>query len=210
MTGFRHSTSALAITLAACSGQAEPLLSVRPDSSTGIQFAIDISPGEGIPVIEAQRAVLVLRSAPDAGAPVVDSLAGRVGRRIAYDSTRYQTLKSGELRVVTPLSLAGRNLGALTHLTRERYYHAPGADVSIPVAANATIEFLQYRAEGTCFVRIDNQVIDAQPCPGFGKESVEVVREPVTEWWILVRGPRGIPGWLIVSDSTAKAVRREF
>jgi hypothetical protein len=195
--------------LTACGGKADTLMSVTPDNTLEVQFAVDLWPGEGIPVIEARREVLMLREEPDSSAPVVDSLIGRVGRRIAFDSTRFQTLSSGELRVVTPLNVAGRDLGVLTHLTRERYYHEPMADVSIPVRESGTIEFLQYRAEGTCFVRIEKRVIDAQPCPGFGKESVEVVREPVTKWWIHVRGLNG-HGWLLVSDSTAQSVRREF
>ena len=198
------------VALSGCSGQTEPLLTVRPDSSSAVQFAVDLWPGEGIPVIEARRALLLLRAAPDTSAPVVDSLSGRVGQRIAFDSTRFQTLRSGELRVVTPLQVAGRDLGDITHLTRDRYYHANAPDVSLPIAPTGTIEFLQYRAEGTCFVRIEKRVIDAHPCPGFGKESVEVVRQPVTEWWILVRGQGGAKGWLLVSDSTAKSVGREF
>ena len=181
-----------------------------PDSTSAVQFAVDLWPGEGIPVIEARRAVLLLRAAPDSSAIVVDSLSGRVGQRIAFDSTRFQTLRSGELRVVTPLRVAGRDLGEITHLTRDRYYHAPAPDVALTVVPPGTIEFLQYRAEGTCFVRIEKRVIDAQPCPGFGKESVEVVRQPVTQWWILVQGQRRTSGWLLVSDSTAKAVGREF
>ena len=207
MNALRH---VLVVVLVACTGQAETLMSVTPDSTPAVQFTIDLWPGEGIPIIEARRAVLMLRAAPDSSAPVMDSLTGRVGRRIAFDSTQFQTRRSGELRVVTPLLVAGRDLGGLTHLTRDRYYHAPGPDVSIPLAPPATIEFLQYRAEGTCFVRIERRVIDSQPCPGFGKESVEVVREPVTQWWIFVRGQGGAHGWLLVSDSTAQSARREF
>lgn len=197
------------VILSACGGQAETLKSVTRDSTPAVQFAIDLWPGEGIPVIEARRAVLILRTAPDSTAPVADSLIGRIGRRIAFDSTRFQTRRVGEGRVVTPLHVVGRDLGELTHLTRERYYNERAPDVSIPLASRATIEFLQYRAEGTCFVRIERRVLDAQPCPGFGKESVEVVRQPITEWWIFVRSD-GAYGWLMVSDSTAQSVRREF
>ena len=200
----------IAVVLSGCSGQNEPLLTITPDSGSAVQFAIDLWPGEGIPVIEARRAVLVLRAAPDSSAPVVDSLSGRVGRRIAFDSTRFQTLRSGEIRVVTPIQIAGRDLGQITHLTHDGYYHSKVPEVALPITPPDTVEFLQYRAEGTCFVRIEKRVIDAQPCPGFGKESVEVVREPVTRWWILVRGQGGTSGWLLVSDSTAQAVRREF
>lgn len=210
MTGPRNVLPAFTIVLAACSGQSEPLLTARPDTTPAVQFTIDLWPGEGIPVIEAKRPVLLLRAEPDVDAPVVDSLNGRLGRRIAFDSTQFQTIRSGELRVVKPLEVAGRDLGELTHLSRDRYYHAEAPDISIPLAAPATIEFLQYRAEGTCFVRIERRVIDAHPCPGFGKDSVEVVRQPVTRWWIQVRGQGGAYGWLIVSDSTAQSVRREF
>lgn len=210
MNGPRNVPLAFAVTIAACSGQSEPLLTARPDTAPAVQFSIDLWPGEGIPVIEARRPVLLLRDAPDVDSPVVDSLTGRVGRRIPFDSTQFQTIRSGEIRVVTPLQVAGRDLGELTHLTRDRYYHAQAPEVSIPLTAPATIEFLQYRAEGTCFVRIERRVIDAQPCPGFGKDSVEVVRQPVTRWWILARGQGGAHGWLVVSDSTAQSVRREF
>jgi hypothetical protein len=35
----------------------------------------------------------------------------------------------------------------------------------VGVRASESIEYLQYRAEGTCFVRIADAVIDASPCP---------------------------------------------
>jgi len=201
---------ALLFVLAACGGQAETLMSVAQDSTPAVQFTIDLWPGEGIPVIEAKRSLLRLLAAPDPSSPVVDSVHARIGQRLAFDSTRFQTIRSGSLRVVTPMTVTGRDLGESSRLTGDRYYHGSASEVSKPVAATATIEFLQYRAEGTCFVRIDRHVIDAQPCPGFGKESVEVVVNPVTRWWILVRGQGGSSGWLLVSDSTAQAVRREF
>ena len=185
-------------------------MTVAPDSTSPVQFSIDIWPGEGIPVIETRRALLRLRAAPDPEAPVFDSVQGRIGQRLAYDSTRVQTIRSGSFRAVTPLRIVGRDMGAATHLTLARYYQAPDQEVSIPVTAPATIEFLQYRAEGTCFVRINGHVIDAEPCPGLGKDSVELVAQPATRWWIRVRGQNGSHGWLLVSDSTAQSVRREF
>lgn len=185
-------------------------MTVAPDSASSVQFSIDIWPGEGIPVIETKRAVLRLRAAPDPDAHVVDSIQGRVGQRLAFDSTRVQTIRSGSFRAVLPLRVVGRDMGETSHLTLARYYQAPGQEVSIPVTAPATIEFLQYRAEGTCFVRINRHVIDAEPCPGWGQDSVELVAHPATRWWIRVRGQNGSHGWLLVSDSTAQSVRREF
>ena len=195
--------------LAACSGQAETLMTVAPDSAHPVQFSVDVWPGEGIPVIETKRAVLRLRAAPDPESPVVDSIHGRVGQRLLFDSTRVQTIRSGSLRAVQPLRVVGRDMGESSHLTLARYYASDQA-VSIPVLAPGTIEYLQYRAEGTCFVRINRRVIDAEPCPGWGRESVELVAHPATRWWIRVRGQGGSHGWLLVSDSTAQSVRREF
>ena len=196
--------------MAACGGQGEPLLTAAARTEDTVVFAADLWPGEGIPVIEMQRTALPLRAKPDPAAHVVDTLRGRVGQRIAFDSTRFHTIKTGAIQVLEPLTLSGRDLGDVTRLTLDLYYHTSLAEVSIPIAAGTTIDFLQYRAEGTCFVRVERRVIDAHPCPGFGRESVKVVREPVTRWWIMTHGASGVPGWLLVSDTTARPVRREF
>ena len=199
-----------ALWLVGCTGQGEPLLGSSVREGESVVFASDVWPGEGIPVIEMRRSALPLYTEPDHTSGVVDTLRGRVGQRVAFDSTRYQTIESGTIRIHSPLGLKGRDLGDVKHLTLDRYYQPNEAETSIPLAASSTVEFLQYRAEGTCFVRVENRVIDAHPCPGFGRESVSVVRDPVTRWWVLVRGVKDKPGWLLVSDSTAKSVRREF
>lgn len=210
MTACRRSVSLYALWMTACVGQGETLLGSAVRSEDTVAFAVDLWPGEGIPVIEMQDTALLVRAQPDPAAEVVDTLRGRTGQRVAFDSTRYQTIATGAFEILQPFQLTGRDLGAIRRLTLDQYYHSSVTETSIPLPAPATIEFLQYRAEGTCFVRIDRRVIDAQPCPGFGRESVTVVREPVTRWWILTRGTRGVPGWLLVSDTTARSVRREF
>jgi hypothetical protein len=198
------------IALTSCTSHSESTLrAALPDTAPMVKFTVDLWPGEGIPVIEMRRAMLPLREAPDPASPVVDTLRGRTGKRLAYDSTRVQTLEAGSFRVHTPLTLTGRDLGDISYVSLDRYY-ASLPDVTMDIAATDTITYLQYRAEGTCFVRMARRVIDANPCPGFGKESVAVLREPVTRWWIRVQGEAGVWGWLVVSDSTAQAVRREF
>ena len=200
-----------ALFVAGCTTQDEPLLtSALPKPPADIVFASDIWPGEGIPVIVLQRTALPVFAEPDPSATVVDTLKGRVGQRVSFDSTRYQTLTSGSVAIHTLFTLTGRDLGDVKRLTLDRYYQPNEAEVSIPIVAPETLEFLQYRAEGSCFVRVQGKVIDAQPCPGFGRESVSVIRDPVTRWWILVRGAGGASGWILVSDTTARAVRREF
>jgi hypothetical protein len=57
---------------------------------------------------------------------------------------------------------------------------------------------------------MDQRVIDANPCPAFVTDSVRVERAPITRWWIRLSGQGGASGWLLVSDSTAQSIRREF
>jgi hypothetical protein len=171
-------------------------------------FAIALWPGEGIPVIQARRALVLLHASPDLASPVVDSLVGDVGADVTYDSTHYQTLQPGLIRVIGALQLTGRDLGSVAHLTRERYQSTSPPEVADSMRPPATIVYLQDRAEGTCFVRIGQRVIDADPCPALGEGNVRVERRPVTRWWIGVRGSGGRFGWVVVSDTTAQAVRR--
>ena len=194
----------------ACTGQSEAALSTANRSASGsVEFTVDLWPGEGIPVIEARRSMLLVRAEPDPDSPVVDTVRVPVGRRLVFDATRLQTITPGTMRSLAPMQVTGRDMGSTTHVSHEQYYY-PTPDVSVPLAAATTIDYLQYRAEGTCFVRIEQRVIDAHPCPGFGPESVVVERQPLTRWWIRVQGVSGAAGWILVSDSTAQSVRREF
>lgn len=212
MSTVRNACVAVALLFTACGGQPEPPgRTDQPGPDTTSAFTVELWPGEGIPVIEARRATLLLRASPDDGATIVDSLQGVRGRRLAWDSTQVQTVDPGIIRVLTSARVSGRDLGTEVRLTRERYYQPSGLpDVDTVLAAPAVLEYLQDRAEGTCFVRLDRRIVDANPCPAFVPDSARVERAPVTRWWIRARGVGGAFGWLLVSDSTARSVRREF
>lgn len=206
----RCSLSAGLSVLYACAPQGERLRADAASDSTTVAFAIDLWPGEGIPVIEMRRDMLVLRAEPDLKSPMVDTLRGRIGQRVEFDSTWYQTTQPGVILFPQRGTVTGRDFGLVRHLARDRYYDSEVAEVTVSVPAGDSLAFLQYRAEGTCFMRIADRLIDAHPCPGFGRDSVLIVRQPETQWWIRARGQGGAFGWLLVSDSTALSVRREF
>ena len=65
-----------------------------------------------------------------------------------------------------------------------------------------TFEYLQYRAEGTCFIRIERRVIDAD-CPAYMKSMFKVEIEPKTELWIHVVFPGGPAGLATTSMTPA-------
>jgi hypothetical protein len=183
------------------------LVSPRRKSASKPVFEIDLSPGEGIPVIHAMSTKLVLRERPDTSSRVAGTLSVAIGHELPYDSTRFQTTGAGMVRVVAPARFKGRDHGSVTRLSVDQYY-APFASVDIDVAPPATIEFLQYRAEGSCFVRVDGRVIDAEECPVMD-DKFRLESEPKTLWWIYVRGAES-SGWLLLTDSSARVVKRTF
>ena len=199
----------VSVTVVACAQQpAGENPDVRAEDAEPV-FEVALWPGEGIPVVEAVGPRLLLRAAPAPTAAVVDSLILGESRGLAFDSTRYQTLMPARLTVAAPTVLAGRFFGRLRYLSREEYYRGAHPDTSIRLARGDTLSYLQYRAEGTCFVSVDGAVIDAGICPVADTVSIRASGQPLTSWWILVNMD-GHRGWVIVSDSTARVIDRRF
>jgi hypothetical protein len=202
----------LALALAACGRGERPAsdsVAQRVDAQATPAFEIALWPGEGIPVIVAVRSELPLMRAPSPDASNAGPLGAAAGSRIDYDSTRLQTVSPAEVTVTDSAVVRGRFLGATHLLSRDRYYSDAFRDTTIALARNDRFEYLQPRAEGSCFVRIDSSVIEANPCPTHDSAGFAVSGEPVLRWWIFARGDSA-SGWLLVSDSTAQVVRREF
>jgi len=202
----------LTLTLAACAGGERPAAdSVRDatDSLTAPVFEVGLWPGEGIPVIAAVRNDLPLLRSPSLDAVGTGTLSVPAGGPIAYDSTRYQTVVPATVTVANTAAVHGRFIGALHYIPRDRYYSDTFHDTTIHVAPSDRFDYLQPRAEGNCFVRIDGSVVEANPCPMHDSASFAVSGEPELRWWVFATGDSA-SGWLLVSDSTAKVVRREF
>jgi hypothetical protein len=180
------------------------------EREASVLFESELWPGEGRPVFEAVGGTLPVRRAPSAEAPILQHLEVDAGQRLSFDSTRYRTVSSGALVATEQVTVTGRDFGPIHHLPRARYYARGTRMVSVPVAAGDTVEYLQYRAEGTCFVRMGGRVIDTRDCPTRTPGRWIVVQEPVLEWWIRILIDGGPVGWLLTGDSTAKVVGRTF
>ena len=105
-------------------------------------------------------------------------------------------------------TIAGRDLGNIAMLSKADYYSGKFARISVDLKPGDSFEYLQYRAEGTCFVRIRSRVIDAAECPDEHPDQFQTKLEPITEWWIHVIADRSVGGWVIVSPATLKEVDR--
>lgn len=173
-------------------------------------FEVDLWPEEGRPVFAAKVTVLPLRHDPSSSAPLLAPLQVSQGQQIGFDSTRYRTVVPGRIAVIVQREVTGRALGRITRLTRRDYYSGRFPDSSVRVAPPDTIEYLQYRAEGNCFVRIAGQVIEARDCPAFDTTSFHLLNQPRTEWWVRVLANGRPAGWVLVSDSTIQVIDRRF
>jgi hypothetical protein len=177
--------------------------------AAGYAFAIELPPGEGIPVLEAVSDTLTLRSGPRTEAPTTGQVGGVKGTITEHDSVRYITMRPGALVAVTASIIEGRDLGVVRLLSRAAYYEMPMPRDSFEFSPGDTIEFLQHRAEGSCFVRLGERVIDARRCPAIDPTTWTTLREPETELWFRLV-VNGSAGWVPVSDSTIRIARRTF
>jgi hypothetical protein len=172
-------------------------------------FEIDLWPGEGRPVLEAVSNTLELRQRPSNSSTIVASVSVAPKQRLSFDDTRYRTIEAGRISVLAPARVTGRLLGPLTRLSREDYYKGKFATANVEVHAGTEIDYLQYRAEGTCFVRIGGNAIGADLCPAYSKSTFRVVTQPKTECWIHVVVGKSA-GWTFVTDAVVKVVNRSF
>jgi hypothetical protein len=194
------------------------LLSLLLQSSSSTIFEIALWPGENTPIFEAVSTPLQLHERPSSTSPFSSTvnISGQriafvnvsAGKGVTYDDTRYRTTKAGRIRALVASQVMGRMIGNVTSLSREDYHSDKFPQADIDVKSGASFDYLQYRAEASCFIRIAGKVIDTTPCPANDKTRFRVEMEPQVEWWIhvVIGNSRG---WALVSDSTVKDVGRE-
>jgi hypothetical protein len=186
------------------------LLYVASMQVAASQFEVALWPGEGRPVFEAVATEVVLRELPSPDAKVVERLRIARGKPVEFGETVHRTLASGYLRALRQTRIRGRRLGDIKRLSKDDYYSGKFPRTEVVVEAGARVEYLQYRAEGTCFVRIEGEVVDAEACPAEDAHAFALESKPALEWWIEVVVDGKPRGWLLVDSSTVKQVRRTF
>lgn len=184
------------------------VFATSPQMATGAVFESDLWPGEGIPVFESAATQLSLHELPSASSKVIRRLTVKPKQRLVFDETRYRTIKPGSVTVLVSTIIKGRMLGNLARLSKADYYSGKFPDTSVNVSAGDTFEYLQYRAEGTCFVRVADKIIDASLCPTRGRDFRLDV-EPTLEWWIQITVNSKPAGWLLVTDTTVRVIDRK-
>ncbi len=165
-----------------------------------VAFETSIAPGEGRKRFRSPSDSLQLHSAPSIHSWVIKNLKVKSGAEIAYDQKRFRTITPGLLIAEKSGSISGTNYGVISYLSVEDYNRFRGARKDFEYAAKDTIEYLQYRAEGTGFIRLDNQVL-AVDLTSQKVANLLQVRDPVVEFWIRVIDTDSNPiGWYRIRD----------
>lgn len=168
-------------------------------------FEIDLWPGEGVPRFEAVTNELKLHELPSASSRIVSTVAVSSGQGVGFDNTLYRTVQAGRIEVLKPAKIDGRIIGKVNRLSRSGYYSNKFKAFERELQPKMIIEYIQYRAEGTCFLGIGGQVLDTW-CPADHDPNYRVLSEPKTEWWIHVMLGTSA-GWIEVNGSTVKDLR---
>jgi hypothetical protein len=172
--------------------------------SRGI-FEIAILQGEGPHIFRARTNELPLRNTPSLTSPIGVKVKTSPGQQLTYDNELSRTTRVGHFKVLSGAQIEGRLFGPLSQLSRQDYYYGNFSRTNTAVAPGTTVEYLQYRAEGSCFIRIDGNAIEASPCPEIDMSKFKVEGEPQTEEWIHVKIGSS-SGWVLVSGDGSKLV----
>lgn len=172
-------------------------------------FESELWPEEGRPVFRANTDLLVLYKEPDKSSPVAERFKIKKGGLIAFAQTRYRNIKAGKIKVLESTTLEGRNFGSISYLSDKKYYSGAVASIKVLFNREETFDYLQYRAEGSCIIRLKGNIFDLEYCPWFHIENKDfsVVSEPINEWWIRVIEKNKPIGWLLVDENVTEADR---
>src|SRR5207247_2575923 len=96
----------------------------------------------------------------------------------------YRTIRSGTATARSAGSLHGRSFGSVSYISRGMYYETYAEYRDYPFQSGDVIEYLQYRAEGSGFVRLKDDVLEVH-LPWTEKDCpLQLTADPVCESWL--------------------------
>jgi len=172
-------------------------------------FDSELWPGEGKPTFFSKTNTLILYKEPTTKSPVMKKFMSVKGEKIDFDMTRYRNMRPGTIKINKSATLTGKNLGPISYLSRSEYYSGKISRKNYTFKKGDSFEYLQYRAEGSCFVRWKGNVYSIEYCPWVDAENTQfsIEKEPVNEWWIRVTKGHNPMGWLLIDKGTVEEER---
>ncbi len=153
-------------------------------------FEISVFPGEGPHTVGAPQGEMILCRAPSRTARVERTI--RLEGAVQWVDTRLRTVAPGQCLAIKSGSIRGTSYGQVSFLSNKDYYSGGGRGEIFHFGKGDTIEYLQYRAEGSGFVRINGAVVS----PEFVDLPFKESKKPELQLWINIAGSDGEPiGW---------------
>jgi hypothetical protein len=190
------------------------LFSISIATAKDVPFSVDISPGEGKPILRSKGRPLSFHEQPSLDSKSVKEVRFKKGDLVPFERDRVVTTRSGSVEVKAEVALTVRNFGKTDSISVDTYYSEIKA-APLLIKAKESVEYLQDRAEGSCFLRVYGNTVEAEECPGMqatraAASKLVVKTRPQTQWWIFVPSAGGgVGGWTTVSDASFD-VEREF
>ncbi len=160
-------------------------------------FESGLWPGEGRPVFIAKTDLRVFREAS-----VKSGLANNVkifhGKKFDFDQSVFRTIKPGTFKVTRTSTPTVTSYGVICFLSDKDYY-STGQQRSFLLRKGDSFDCLQYRAEGECIGRLNNEVVAITP-----EDNIVIAAEPITEWWVHAIDQNSNPlGWVLIDNNVA-------
>ena len=184
------------------------VLAVALQQGAPATFECDIWPGEGRPRLRA-TGPLDIHATP-ARESASSRLSVSTSTDLTFDRVVTRTTTAVPVTVLQPTSMSGTRFGPVARVMRDDYYGNRASRGHVNVTAENRIEYLQYRAEGECFVRVDGVVWAVEDCPTRFKDTYAVQGEPVVEFWARIVQQAGPAGWVLVDGQQVKVIGRAF
>ena len=165
-------------------------------------FVSELTPGEHLPEFYAATTQLTLHKEPSKLSPVVEQFKIKNGEKITFDETRYCTVKPAIVKTVNSTYLYDViKYGKLKYFSMKAYYEAgSGPESKFALKSGEVIEYLQYRAEGSCIFRWRGDIY-AGSCSWEGRpNSADFNMEslPINELWVRITKNKKTSGWFLV------------
>ena len=158
-------------------------------------------PGEGVPVIAVDAGQDVpVYSDPRARQPMKTVLV-RQAHTLEWDESRVLVLKLGRFEITGPVTAEVYLYGGID----EKGNLLRGHSTEREFLRKEEVDVVSYLAEGSYLFSHDDVYFEM-----FAEDKGRFLREPETEWWVRVKLPEQLAGWVQVDGKRVKGIDRKF
>jgi len=183
------------------------VLTISMGLSPGYGFESETWPEEGVAHFRAKRSLPVYEES-STRSPMAAGKEIPKGSEFNFKKMIYRTIKPGLISVRRPTTITVRSLGRIEYLSKEDYYSDHHPDKKLTLQAGDSLEYLQYRAEGSILIRVAGIVYEFDTTEF---EAIPVDQEPIVEWWVKVTDNRGKEiGWALSTRNRLRSLREHI